>query len=179
MEDKIKWYAMRVTYGREVKLKSYLDTIGIVNFIPMRMDEIKKGNKIKKIPKPIINNLIFIKSTRSILNVIKKEHEHKIPFRYIMDGYSKQPIVIPDKDMFYFIAVAGTMDEQLTYTTNAVDIVALTKGAKVRVTAGSFAGIEGVLVKIKRDNRVVVHLNGFVAITTAIINPMLIEKMGY
>ena len=34
-ENKQRWYALRVTYGREMLVKGYLDGIGVESYIPM------------------------------------------------------------------------------------------------------------------------------------------------
>ena len=43
----LKWFPMRVTYHRELKIKEQLDLLGIENFVPMRYEfvETKQGRK--------------------------------------------------------------------------------------------------------------------------------------
>ena len=57
------------------------------------------------------------------------------------------------------------------------DELNLSKGTKVRVTGGDFAGQEGVFLKVKgaRDRRVVVEIQGVIAVAMATIHPDLIE----
>lgn len=53
------WYALRVTYCRELALKSWLDEQGIVNFVPMRYELIEKeGRKLRKLV-PAVHNLVL------------------------------------------------------------------------------------------------------------------------
>ena len=61
------WYPMRVTYGREVKVKQALDDLGIENFLPMHYElvDLGDGNK-KRMLVPAIHNLIFIYDSREI-----------------------------------------------------------------------------------------------------------------
>ena len=42
-ETDLKWFAIRVTYSREMALKGYLDQYGIESFIPMHYKEFIKG----------------------------------------------------------------------------------------------------------------------------------------
>ena len=74
-----------------------------------------------------------------------------------------------------FIAVAGTYDEQLIYFRD--DEVNLAKGVKVRICGGEFDGQEGVFLKVKgaRDKRVVIAIQGVVAVATASVHPSQIE----
>ncbi len=170
-----EWFAMRVTYGRELKLKDYLDTNHIQCFIPMRHEEKIKAGRRQKIVVPAIRNLIFIHATRPEINTLKKGLEGRLPLRYIMDRSKHVPIVIREKEMQHFIAVSGTMNEQLIY----LDYVApqLKTGKRVRVLDGIFKGVEGTIVRIKRDRRVMVNLDGNWAIATAHIHPSLLAEL--
>lgn len=92
-----------------------------------------------------------------------------------MDKATGRPIIIPDKQMQDFIAVSGTYDDQLVYL-DPVSVI-LKKGDKVRITGGIFSGVEGVFVRVKGDRRVVVSIQGIMAVATAFIHPSLIEKI--
>lgn len=39
----LAWYALRITYSRELAFKQYLDDRNIENFIPMRYEYVVKG----------------------------------------------------------------------------------------------------------------------------------------
>ena len=56
----------------------------------------------------------------------------------------------------------------------------LSKGIKVRITGGEFEGQEGIFLKVKgaRDRRVVVEIQGVIAVAMATIHPDLIEVIG-
>ena len=45
----LKWFAIRVTYSREMALKGYLDQYGIESFIPMHYKEFIKGERLSLI----------------------------------------------------------------------------------------------------------------------------------
>ncbi len=74
-----------------------------------------------------------------------------------------------------FIAVSGSIDEQILYLTPQE--VALKNGDYVRITDGIWKGIEGKLVRIKKNLRVVVELQGLAAVATTSIHPSLVEKI--
>ena len=95
--------------------------------------------------------------------------------QYITDTRSGQKIIIPDNEMQRFIAVAGTYHEQLLYF--RPDELNLSKGTKVRVTGGDFEGQEGIFLKVKgaRDRRLVIKIQGVIAVAMASIHPDLIE----
>ena len=173
---KLKWYAIRVTYSREKKFKEYLDAQAIENFLPMQCKLVKKRGKMVKDLVPVVHNLIFVKSVRSVLDVIKQEVEWITPIRYITDLSTQEPIIVPESQMRSFIAVAGSLDEQLLYLDNHIDTV-LEKGNRVLVTSGVFSGVEGVVLRIKRDQRVVVSIKGVIAVATAFIHPSLLQRI--
>lgn len=124
---------------------------------------------------PVIHNLIFVYSTRAILDQVKLEVESIVGMRYIMDKSIKAPIVIPENEMQNFIRVSGTMEEQLLYTT--VGEIKLNKNDQVLITGGLFSGVVGCVIGTKKKCRVVVSIPGFMAVTTAHIDPNLLQKI--
>ena len=117
MNDKttICWYALRVTYGRELTLKSYLDSEGIENFIPMRYEFILKNERRVRKLVPAVHNLIFVYSSRNRIDAMKELHGTTLPIRYIMNRECHRPIIIPDSQMRSFIAISGNHDQALLY----------------------------------------------------------------
>ena len=171
----LKWFAIRVTYSREMALKGYLDQYRIESFIPMHYKEFIKGErKVRKLV-PVIHNLVFVRLNREKMDEIKKEISLKVPLRYIMDREKHEPLVVPDRQMSSFIAVAGAYDEQVVYLDSQV--VSLREGDRVRITGGVFAGVEGVFLRVKGDRRVVVSIEGVMAVATAFVHPSLIERI--
>ena len=155
-----------------MQIKALLDKEGINNFIPMRYEvRIRNGRKRRELV-PVISDLIFVHSVQSELQKVK----FKLPyFQYMIDIRNGQKIIVPDDQMRQFIAVAGTYDEHLIFF--SPDEVNLRKGTKVRITGGDFEGYEGVFVKVKgaRDRRVVISLQGVIAMAMATLSPDLIE----
>lgn len=169
----LQWYAIRVTYNRELKVKEELDSLAVESFIPMQYTiRTIGGRRIKRLV-PIIHNLIFIHVTPAWMKQYKAST--KLPIRYIMDHETHRPIVIPEYQMQNFIAVAGTYDEQLIYLETPIE--EFKKGEKVRITGGIFKGAEGTLLRIKGDRRLVVSIPGVVAVATAFIHPSLVEHL--
>lgn len=169
------WFAIRITYGRELLLKDMLDVEKIENFIPMRYDYIlKNGRRLRKLV-PAIHNLVFVHSTRQKIDELKEKFGIKIPMRYVMNRTSHQPIIIPDAQMRSFILVSGSYDEAVLYIEPAE--LALTKGQKVRIIDGIFKGVIGEFVRIRHDRRVVVNIEGVMAIATTFVHSSLVEPI--
>ena len=74
-----------------------------------------------------------------------------------------------------FIAVTGTYDEHLLFF--KPEEINPAKGTRVRIIGGDFAGYEGIFIKVKgaRDRRVVICIQGIIAMAMATISPDLIE----
>ncbi|MBO8476912.1 MAG: UpxY family transcription antiterminator [Bacteroidetes bacterium] len=168
-----KWFAIRVTYNRELKVKVELEAKGIECFVPMSYKEVLLGGrKVRKLM-PSIHNLIFVNMTEEEMKRYKQATT--LPIRYIMDAATKHPLIVPDVQMRNFIAVSSTNDEQLVYLNP--DELNLKKGDCVRVVGGLFEGCEGVFMRLKGDRRVVISIPGVVAVATAFIHPSLIQKL--
>ena len=71
--------------------------------------------------------------------------------------------------------VAGTYDEKLIYLNP--DPGDFSKGDRVRIIGGPFAGAEGIFVRIKGDRRVLINILGLVAVATTHVHPSMLEKI--
>ncbi|MGL5894027.1 MAG: UpxY family transcription antiterminator [Bacteroidales bacterium] len=173
MERNTKWYVMRVTYGRELKLKEYLDSISVSSYIPMHyVNDPKDQDKKKSVP--IIRNLIFILSSRIRLDEIKSREDIP-PTRYIIDKSTNKPMIVDNRAMDDFIKVSSSSEKGIMYLSEIERL--LGRGDRVRITSGIFEGIEGEIVRIKRDRRVVVSIKGLIAVATTFIHPSQLQKI--
>ena len=79
----LNWYALRITYGRELALQEYLNSEGIENFIPMHYEyTIKNERRVRKLV-PAVHNLVFVRSSRSCIDAIKEQERHaSYPLHY-------------------------------------------------------------------------------------------------
>ena len=172
MPNTIAWYPIRVTYGMVIPVKKYLDTKNIKNFVPL----VRKTKIIKEKPvtkwEPAISNYIFVFSTRKQLIALKNELEERIPIRFLLNRSTGLPLKIPKKEMENFIQISSTLDEQLVYfKPGDLD---LNKGDLVKITGGPFKGVEGKFLRFRGDRRVVVSIEGIMAVATTFIHPSLI-----
>ena len=166
------WYAMRATYRRELDAMRLLEKQKMGCFIPMQYKiSIKKGKKVRALV-PVVHNLLFVHACPSDVKRIKSQVSY---LQYITDTRSGQKIIISDGEMQRFIAVAGTYNDHLMYF--QPDELNLSIGTKVRITGGGFEGQEGIFLKVKgaRDRRVVIEIQGVIAVALATIHPDLIE----
>ena len=166
----MKWYAAKVKYQNEKKMKSWLDAQAIENFIPFRTVLIERnGRKIKK-EKPVVPGLLFIKTSHQIACTLYAESN--IRMAYLRNLENQQLLIVPEKQMQDFMFL-------LDFSESAVCVVNenLRRGDRVRVIKGDFAGIEGELIRIKGHKRVVVRLEGLFSLATTYIPGSFLEKI--
>lgn len=169
------WYAMRATYRRELDAVRLLEKEHLDCFVPMQYKITLKSGKKVRVLAPVVHNLIFVHSCPSDLKRVKSQVAY---LQYITDTRSGQKIIVPDVQMQRFIAVAGTYNDHLLYF--QPEELNLSKGTKVRITGGDFAGQEGIFLKVKgaRDRRVVIEIQGVIAVALATVHPDLIEVVS-
>ena len=172
-KDEVRWFPMRVTYHREMKIKNLLDESNIENFIPMRYElvETKKEGK-KRMLLPAIYNLVFVHSTQAVLTNLKMTHKEFSPMRYMMkralsDAQRQEIITIPDEQMNNFMKVASVQDDRVFFLN--CDELKNIMGRRVKIIDGDFAGVEGIIKRINRNKRVVVQIEGVAAVAIAFV----------
>lgn len=177
-DNQIRWFPMRVTYNREMLMKSHFDGLGIECFVPMKYElgDDSLGSSERLVP--AIHNLIFVRSTQETLTELKMTNSDFEPIRYIMnrmENGTTSIITISDREMDNFIKVASCNDRSLTY---ADDSDYFRKEAKkVRITEGHFKGVVGVVKRIKRNRCVVVRIQGVAAVVIANMPSRFVEEI--
>ena len=164
METQTQWYAIRVTYSRELKFQTRLNEAGFETFVPMCRKKIEKNGKTVTKIVPAVANLCFVKTSYEELRRYMCDLGEGCPARFIWDKSTRNPIVVPDKAMEDFMVISRTMSDEVLYLKEVS--AKLREGQKVRITDGPFKGVEGIVVRIKKSRRVMVELPGMFAITT-------------
>lgn len=164
----IHWFPMRVTYSRELKAKAHLENLGIECFVPMRYTFVEEDGWPKRELLPALHNLIFVHSTQETITNLKIRDKEADILRYIMVPHTtiknKRPeiMVVPDAQMSNFIKVASRTDDSVMFL-DYRDVLAR-KGREVLIAEGPFAGVRGNIIRIQKNKRVVVMLEGLAAV---------------
>ena len=195
------WYALRVSYSRELKVWDKLNELGVKTFVPMmwRRCPVKPGmtkgkqttsslpaptgqsteslKRMRKNPSrrlvPAVGNLCFAYSTRAELEDFIRGYGETSPVHFYWDRTANKPLTVPEKAMNDFIAVSSTLDEDLIYITEITS--KLREGQTVKVKEGPFKGVEGKVVRIRKSRRILVELPGMLAVATTYIQPEYLE----
>ena len=162
----VHWFPMRVTYGRELIIKEFLDKENIENFLPMHYAIVDTKDGPKRQAVPAVSNLIFIRSTKVQLTSLKMYDKRFEPLRYMirkLDIDNEQEIItVSDKSMDNFLKVAQLPSDDVFYL-DINDHVLSNIGKRVLITAGPFVGVEGIVKRIRRNKHVVIQLDDILA----------------
>jgi transcription antitermination factor NusG len=163
------WY-VAVTYRKERVIKQEMDKMNIKNFVPLRHVVKERNGKKVKLTELVIPGYVFIYTDPKTSRILTQKLAFSM--RYLKAPKTYNPVTIPEKQMQDFIFLLTFPEEQ----TNLVPCN-LRRGDKVRIIKGSFAGIEGELIRIKGHKRVVVRLEGVAAVATTYIPASFLERV--
>lgn len=160
------WFAMRVTYRREMKVKAEMDALGVQAFIPMRRI-IQKGKRLTNSQEPAIHNLIFIFASEEKMQALKKSRPELQYMMRCMDGRMEK-IIVPQRQMDDFMKVCTTSPDYVEIIPG--EKVVFRPGQEVMVVCGPLQGIRGQFQRVEghRARRLVVSIPGACSATIEI-----------
>lgn len=168
IDNEVFWYAIRTRAKHEIIIRNFLRKIEIICYLPTFTEYRRYAHyRIKKIEKPIIGNLLFIKSSK--VKIISILEEYGLKFTLIRDK-SQEVIRIPEKQMEDFIRMVDTMKEKID-----VDAETFISGDKVRVTEGPLAGIEGELIKKNGRHHLVIRIQDVATVSVKVSKKTVIK----
>ena len=198
-EIKLNWYALKVFYGKVFEFEALLGDMGLETYIPVREDLLKGEDHMRALRRlstpddrrrdnqfirkgplifkrvPIVSSLLFVRAPKDRIGEIGQCIDKK-GFVY-RKADRKTEAVIPDRQMAMFQLVCSSGEEGLEYFSSE-DITRYKSGDKVRVLEGPLKGVEGYIKRIRKDRRLLVAIEGFVAVATMYIPPQLLEKVS-
>ena len=166
----MNWFAAKVKYQTEKKIKLWLEEQSVEHFVPARKVMVEKNGKRVEKEKVLIPGLLFIRTDYQ--KALSLSAESKIKMVYMRNLESHKLLVVPDKQMEDFMFL-------LDFSETAIQIenANLRQGDRVRVIKGEFAGIEGELIRIKGHKRVVIRLEGLFSLATTYIPSSYLERI--
>lgn len=171
-EDGKLWYVYRIPY-LTISSKKRFEDVGMQVYLPTYfVERIKNGRKIREEKPKILNYLFVLADIEQINGLIAIEnlrpmYRHRCEGEIINERDKWQ--TIPSKQMHSLMIVAQGYESEMEFC--VPESQKLEKGDKVRVVAGQYKGLEGILVKNQgcKDGRIYVGItNGFGTFTTAI-----------
>ena len=175
-----QWFVLRVSYGRIIKAKAFVETKGFECYVPMRYKEVRKQGKKRIITKPLLPSFLFVHATAEQVETLL--HDNKVAsnesrplFSYYFDHTIHRqdnpdrnpPLKIRDEAMNNFIRLTSIKNPHIIPVTS--DNIQFKLGDMVVVTEGEFKGIRGRVARIAGQQRVVVELFDGCLVATAYV----------
>ncbi len=174
--DEEHWYALKVFYNRVFEVERLLAQDGVKSYIPLRTVEIAVGGRTVRRREPAVSSLMFVRGSEHYVLELTGRLKNTTPLMAYYDRDTRKPAVIPDPEMNVFMLVASTGDPGLEYL--GEEPSDLRSGDRVRVTEGPFKGAEGYIKRIKGNRRLIVSIEGVVAVATTYIPGCFLEKIA-
>ena len=169
------WYALKVFYNRVLPVAQYLKQQGVQTYIPLRYTEVVVNGTRKIRQEPAVSSLLFVRQTERYIMELQNLMKARFPLMAYFDRALKRPAVIPDDEMRIFMQVTSTEDPNLEYYDDCA--IKYKTGDKVRVTGGPFEGAEGYIKRIKGNRRLIVSIEGIIAVATTYVPQCFLEKI--
>jgi transcription antitermination factor NusG len=141
------WYALYTCANHEKQVAAELDARTVEHFLPLYNSVRRWKDRRVTLDLPLFPGYVFVRlALRDRLRVVQ------IPSVARLVGFGGLPVALPDTEM---AILRSGFSERLRAEPHAF----LAVGRRVRITAGPFAGLEGVLERRKNNLRVVVSLD--------------------
>ena len=168
---------MYVKYRKELSVQQALEANGFRTFIPMEEYFVKRGASVRRETRPAIHNLIFVHASQEKLTSLKMYQKEFEPMRYMMktsgDGHT-EILHVPDRQMENFMRVASAQDESIIF----LDVRdSANMGRRVRITAGRFKGVEGVIKRIRKNKYFLIQIDGVAAVAITYVPADCLEPV--
>lgn len=185
-----QWFVLRVSYGRIIKAKAFVEAKGFECYVPMRYKEVKKHDKKRIITEPLLPSFLFVHATaeqvETLLYEIKAStNESRNLLSCYFDHTSQRqdnpdrnpPLIIRDEAMDNFIRLTSIKNPHIIPITSYN--IHFKLGDNVVVTEGEFKGVHGRVARIAGQQRVVVELFEGCLVATAYVPREAMRKAYY
>ena len=174
-KEEVRWYALKIFYSRLMNIKADLDAKGITTYVAMTTIEKFENGKLTYVTKPLVNSLLFLRTTPSFLRSYKELHNSDL--MYYHDFVTKKPAPIDDVEMRSFIILtAADRGTRVQYLGESVPD--FKRGEHVRVIDGLYKGAEGYVKRIRHARKVLVSIQGVAVVALSNIHPDYLEKIS-
>lgn len=183
-----QWFVLRVSYGRIIKAKAFVEAKGLECYVPMRYKEIKKQGKKRIVTTPLLPSFIFVhaeaEQVEALLHdnkVVANESRALLSYYFDHTVYRQDypdrnpPLTIRDEDMNNFIRLTSIKNHHIIPITS--NNIQFKFGDNVVVTEGEFKGIHGRVARIAGQQRVIVELFDGCLVATAYVPKEAMKKI--
>jgi len=178
--EKRQWFVLRVSYGRIIKAKSFVEAKNLECYVPMRHKQIMKHGKKLIITEPLLPSFLFVYATRSQIGVLSCDCSNNttdkkalLSFYYDHTSFREDapeknpPLTVSDSAMDNFIRLTSIKNPHIIPITS--ENIKYKLDDEVVITGGEFVGVHGRVARIAGQQRVVVELFDGCLVATAYI----------
>lgn len=175
-----QWFVLRVSYGRIIKAKAFIETKGLECYVPLQYKEVRKQGKKRIITTPLLPSFIFVHATAKQVetllydNKVVTNESRTLLSYYFNHTIHRQdnpdrnpPLTIRDEAMNNFIRLTSIKNPHIIPVTS--NNIQFKLGDNVVVTEGEFKGVHGRVARIAGQQRVVVELFDGCLVATAYV----------
>lgn len=175
-----QWFVLRVSYGRIIKAKAFVEANGLECYVPLQYKEVRKQGKKRIITEPLLSSFLFVHTTAEQVEALLHDNkvvanESKPLLSYYFDHTIHRqgnpdrnpPLTIQNEAMNNFIRLTSIKNPHIIPITS--DNIQFKLGDNVVVTEGKFKGIHGRVARIAGQQRVIVELFDGCLVATAYI----------
>lgn len=142
----LRWYAAYTRANHERRVADQFLERGVESFLPLYESVRNWKDRRVRLQMPLFPGYVFVHlALKNRLRVLQ------VPGVARLVGFNGLPAPLPEEEM-------RILQTGLTQTSRAVPHPFLSVGRRVRISAGPFAGLEGLLRRRKNELRVVVAL---------------------
>lgn len=176
-EEEKRWYALKVFFNRAARIEEELRDAGHETYMPVTYQVIGQDEegypRYRKMP---LASLLFLHVAPAEVRQLRLEYYGRFLFYGAANAEGRWvPSPVSDKEMETFRSVTAVADPHLEYLSYNPELFA--SGKKVRITAGPFAGAEGVIKRIRHDRRFLIEIKGICLVATSYIPQSMVEPV--
>ncbi len=175
-----QWFVLRVSYGRIIKAKAFVEAKGLECYVPLRYKEVRKQGKKRIITEPLLPSFLFVHATAEQVETLIHDNkvvanESRALLSYYFDhtihrqdnSNRNPPLTIRDEAMNNFIRLNSIKNPYVIPVTS--NNVQFKLGDNVVVIEGEFKGVHGRVARIAGQQRVIVELFDECLVATAYV----------
>lgn len=185
-----QWFVLRVSYGRIIKAKAFVEAKGLECYVPLRYKEVRKQGKKRIINSPLLPSFFFVHATAEQVETLL--HDNKVVANdsrpllsyyfdhtiHLQDNPNRNPpLIIRDEAMNNFVRLISIKSHHIIPVTS--NNIQLKLGDNIVVTEGKFKGIHGRVARIAGQQRVVVELFDGCLVATAYVPREAMNTFNY
>ena len=175
-----QWFVLRVSYGRIIKAKAFVEAKGLECYVPLRYKEVRKKGKKRIITEPLIPSFLFVHASAEQVDSLLQDKSIKplenialLSYYYDHTSHCEKsptknpPLVISDSAMNNFIHLTSIHNPHIIPVTS--ENIKYKLGDEVVITDGEFKDIRGRVARIAGQQRVLVELFDGCLVATAYV----------